>query len=40
MFGLIFGFVATVKASIISICNACFNTLKEMMLSNIFGTVV
>lgn len=39
MLGLIFGFVASVKASIISFCNACFATIKAMILSNIFGTV-
>lgn len=39
MLGLIFGFVASVKASIISFCNACFTTVKAMILSNIFGTV-
>ena len=39
MLSLIFGFVASVKASIISFCNACFTTVKAMILSNIFGTV-
>ena len=39
MLGLIFGVVASIKASIISFCNACFTTVKAMILSNIFGTI-
>ena len=39
MLGFIFGVVASIKASFISFCNACFTTVKAMILSNIFGTV-